>query len=116
MGATDTNADDVGERLAGETAPRAAANFFDETAHFVQHRIDAGHDVLAVDVYGAVGAVAQGDVQHRSLFRRVQLLPAKHRLDRFGHLRLAGKAKKKRHRFIGDAIFGVVKQEVSELQ
>ena len=65
--------------LAGVAAPGAARGPRSaKRAHAVEHRVDLGHDVLAVDQDRPVGAVAQGDVQHGAVLGGVDLLAGEH--------------------------------------
>ena len=47
--AADADVDDVADALAGVPLPSAAADAVGEVGHLVEHGVDLGHDVLAVD-------------------------------------------------------------------
>ena len=47
--AADADIDDVADRLAGVALPRAAADLIGEGGHFIEHGMDLGHDVFAID-------------------------------------------------------------------
>ena len=49
VGAADADVDDVADAFAGVALPRAAADAVREVGHLVEHGVDLGHDVLAVD-------------------------------------------------------------------
>ena len=49
VGAADADVDDVADALAGVALPLAAAHALGERRHLVEHGVDLGHDVLAVD-------------------------------------------------------------------
>ena len=81
VGAADADVDDVADALAGVALPRAAADAVGEVGHPVEHRVDVGHDVLAVDDDRRASRRAQRDVQHGAVLGDVDLLAAEHRVD-----------------------------------
>ena len=62
---------DAGEALAAPAVEGLAEQV-------VEHRVDLGHHVLAVDVYRIVGTIAQGHVQHRAVLGVVYFFTVKH--------------------------------------
>ena len=49
IGAADADVDHVADALAGVALPGAAAHAIGEVRHLVEHGMDLGHDILAVD-------------------------------------------------------------------
>ena len=49
VGAADADVDDIANALAGVALPLAAAHAVGESRHLVEHGVDLGHHVLAVD-------------------------------------------------------------------
>ena len=65
-------------RLAGVALPLAAADSVGEGRHLVEHGMDGGDDVFAVDDDRLALGRAQGDVQDGALLGDVDLLAAEH--------------------------------------
>ena len=59
----------------------AAADLLGEVGHLVEHGVDLGHDVLAVDDDRLPLRGAQGDVQHGAVLGDVDLVAAEHGVD-----------------------------------
>ncbi|MCY1504752.1 hypothetical protein D9M68_389340 [compost metagenome] len=78
VGAADADVDDIGDLLAGGAFQRARADAVGKGAHGVEHAVDVGHHVLAVDEDRAVAAVAQRRVQHGTLLGDVDDVAAEH--------------------------------------
>ena len=81
IGAADPDIDDVANALAGVTLPGPAAHAITELAHPVEHRMDFGHDVFAVDEDGRALRGAQRDMQHGAVFRDIDSFAAEHGID-----------------------------------
>ena len=79
-----------------------------EGRHLVQHGMDLGHDILAVDDDGGAARRAQGDVKHRALLGDVDLLAAEHGVDALAQARLLGELEQQRQGLVGDAVLGIV--------
>ena len=79
--AADADIDHVANPFAGVTLPRPAANAAREPGHLIEHRVDFGDDILAVHKDGCVARRAQRHVQHRPVFREIDLLAPEHGLD-----------------------------------
>jgi hypothetical protein len=116
VGAADADVDDVADLLAGMPAMPAAAHRIGETAHQPQYALYIGHDILAVHVNGMAGAVAQRGMQGGAPLGEIDLLAAEHAPDRGGQPGLYGQGHQQLDGFIGDAVLGVIEQQVAELQ
>ena len=88
--AADADVDDVADALAGVALPVAAAHSVGEVGHLVEHRVNLGHDVLAVDYDRRAARRAQRDVQHGAVFGDVDLVAAEHRVDALAQPALLG--------------------------
>ena len=86
-----------------------------EVRHLIEHGVDLGHDVLAVDNDGRPSGRAQGHVQHRPLLRDVDLVPAKHGVDARLQRRFLGQLHEQLQGFVGDAVLRVVQKESHRL-
>ena len=95
--------------------PVSAADAVGEGGHLVEHRVDAGNDILAIDKDGFSFGRAQGDVQHGALLGDVDLVPAKHGVDALPQAGLLGKLEQKLAGFLGDAVLGVVEEKAGRL-
>ena len=92
VGAADPDVDHVADRLAGMPAPLARAHPLGEGAHPVEHLVDLGDDVDAVDDQRALARHPQGDVEDRAVLGDVDPLAAEHRLASLGEAALARRA------------------------
>ena len=81
VGAADADIDDVADAFAAVAFPLAASDALSEVGHLVEHGVDLRHDVHAIDDYGRAFWGAKGDMQDGAIFRRVDFLAPKHRLD-----------------------------------
>ena len=92
------------------TFPLATAHAVGEVGHLVEHGVNFGHNVLAVDHDGSVSGRAQSRVQYRAFFRDVDLLAAEHRIDALAQAGFFGKLKQELQGFVGDAVLGIVEK------
>src|SRR5262245_30144836 len=81
VGTPDTDVDDVANTLAGVALPCTAADLIGEVSHLVEHGVDLGHDVFAVDDDGGPSRRAQGHMQDGAALRTVDLLTPEHSVD-----------------------------------
>ena len=81
---------------------------FGEVRHPVEHRMNLGHDVLAVDQDRRAARRAQRHVEHGSLLRDVDLLAAEHGVDAGAQAALFREADEQRQRLISDPVLRVV--------
>ncbi len=92
----DTDVDHIPDGFAAEAFPRATAHPFAEDAHLSKNRIDRRHDVFAVDLNSTTGAVAQRNVQYRTIFTDVDLLAGEHAFGPRRHVTLACQVQQQR--------------------
>jgi hypothetical protein len=79
----DADIDDVTNALSAVAFPFSAADAIGKIRHLIEHRMHFRHYVLAVNHNGCSFRRAQRDVQYRAVFRNVDLLTPKHRIDSF---------------------------------
>ncbi len=82
-----------------------------EIGHAVEHRMDLGHNVLAIDQDRLPSRRAQRDVQDGPLFGNVDLLAGEHRIDPRAEPGLLGQFQQQSQRFVGNAVLRVVEVE-----
>ena len=116
VGAADTDVDDVADAFAGMPLPGAAAHAVGEIGHRVEHGVDVGHHVLAVDDDGRAAWGAQGDMQDGPVFRHVDLVSPEHRLDALPQAGLLGEPAEQGQGLVGDAILRVVGMDARRLR
>ena len=116
VGAADADVDDVADALAGVALPLAAADAVGEVGHLVEHGVDLRHDVLAVHHDRGVSRRAQRHVQHRAVFRDVDLLAAEHGVDPLAQAGLLRQLQQEPQRLVGDAVLRVVEVEAGGLR
>ena len=113
--AADADVDDIGDGFAGITFPRAGADVVAECLHLLEHAVDIGHDILAVNHDRAVRSVAQGNMKHGPAFGDVDLLAGEHLVDPGLEVARRRQGDQQRHGLIGDAVLGVIEKDVVEL-
>jgi hypothetical protein len=108
VGATDPDINDGAHALAGVPAPAAISDLVGERGHPIEHLVHVRHDVVAIDDDRLASRRAKRDVEHRPLFRRVDLLAVEHRLDPRAQPACGGQTHEETHGFVGDAVFRVI--------
>ena len=96
--------------------PGATAHLLAKVAHFGQHPVDIGHHIHPVNQDRAIAAVAQGDVEDGAIFGVVDLLAIECRLNRPSQIGLVRQRQEQRHCLRRDPIFGIVKEDVIEVE
>jgi hypothetical protein len=96
--------------------PLPAADAVGEVGHLGQHGVNVRHNVLPVDNNGRALWRPQRDVQHGTIFRDVDLLAAKHRVDPGAQPGLLGKLDEQLERLRIDAVFRVVEVDAGGLR
>jgi hypothetical protein len=96
--------------------PLAAADAVGECGHLVEHGMNSRHDVLAVDDDGRASRRPQRHVQHRSIFRDVDFLASKHRVDPGPQPALFCELDEQPERLVVDAIFRIVQEDAGGLR
>ena len=115
VGTADADVDHVADALAGVALPRAAADPVGEVCHLVQHGVDLGHHVLAVNDDGRRTRRAQRHVQDCAVFRDVDLVAAEHRVYALAQAAFVGQLQQQPEGFVGDAILRVVEKDARGL-
>ena len=77
-GAPDADVDHVGDPLAGGTNPGTRANLVAEGSHGIEHRVNVGCDVMAVDHERRPLREPKGSVDHPAILRGVDPLTGEH--------------------------------------
>jgi len=78
IGAANADIHDVADPLAGMAFPYAVADLGGEVGHPVEHGVDRGHDILAVNQNRCSSRGPQRHVQDGPLFRDIDLLSPEH--------------------------------------
>ena len=86
----------------------AGADTTSEIRHFVQNLVHARHHVLAVDHDFLPARRAQRNVEHSTIFRGVDLLPAEHRVDAAPQSALRGEGDEQFERASGHPVLRIV--------
>ena len=110
IGAADTDVDDVGNRFTGVAFPAAGDNGFGEGFHLLKHGVHFRHHVFAINQNRSIAAVTQRNVQHRAVFRAVNLLAGEHGFNGVCQEGLFGQVLQFCQRLFGDAVFGKIHQ------
>ena len=116
IGTADADVDDVADPLAGVPVPGAAAHAIREVRHPVEHGMNLGHDVLAVDQDRRAARRAQRHVEHGSFLRDVDLLAAEHGVDAGAQAAVLREADEQRHRLVGDPVLRIIEIDARGLQ
>ena len=110
IGAPDADVDDVANALAGVAFPLATADAIAEGRHLVQHGVDAGNHILAVNLDDFAFGGAESHVQNRALLRDVDLLAAKHGVDPLAQAGFFGQLQQQFQCLVGDAVLGIIEK------
>ena len=86
-----------------------------EVRHLVEHGVDLGHHVLAVDDDRGAARRAQGHVQDGAVFRDVDLVTPEHGVDARAQAGLLRQLQEELEGFVGDAILRVIQVEAHGL-
>ena len=113
--AANADIDHVANALAGMPLPLAAADAIGKCGHPVEHGMDLGHHVLAVDKNLRPLRRAQRHVQHRPPFGEVDLVAAKHGIDPRLQTRLLRQFDQQLDGLVGNAILRVVEEQAHGL-
>ena len=115
VGAPDADVDHVTNALAGVSLPFATSQAVGKIRHPVEHGMHLGHHVFTIDHDRFVSRRPQGNVQDCALFGDVDFLPVEHGIDACPQARLFRQLQKETHRFIGDAVLGVIQVKTNGL-
>ena len=107
----DADVDDIPNAFTGVSFPLPILNAVGEIGHPIEHGVDLGYHVLAVDHDRCVPGCAQGDVQDCSLLRDVDLVASEHRIDPRSQARFLCQFDEKADGVGRDAILGVIQEE-----
>ncbi len=111
VGAADADVDHVADGLPGEAGPGPAAHAGGEVGHAVEHRVHAGHHVLAVHQDARPPGRAQRHVEHRALLGHVDLLAREHGVDARPQAGRLGQREQEPQGLVGDPVLRVVEVE-----
>ncbi|MNK91257.1 hypothetical protein D3C87_1113470 [compost metagenome] len=111
--ATDADVHHVGDRLLGVTAPQTIVDTADEVGDLVQHLVHFGHHVDAVDRQLVANRAAQGRVQGRTAFGRVDDFAVEQRLDRALEVDFVGQAHQQIAGLGVDQVFRIVEKQAA---
>ena len=115
IGAADADIDDVAHALAGVAHPAAVADALGKVRHPGEHRLNLGHDVLAIHDDGGSRRRAKGHMQGRPVFGLVDLLAPEHGIDAGAQARLLREAGQQIERFAGDTVLRVIQEDARGL-
>ena len=94
--------------LPGVPFPGPAAHAIREVGHPVQHGMNLGHDVLAVNEDRGAARCTQRYVQYGSVLRDVDLLAPEHVVDAGAQTALLGETDEQWQRLISDPVLRIV--------
>jgi hypothetical protein len=116
IGAANADIDDVADALSGVSLPLAAADAVGKVGHLVEHGVNLGYDVLAVDDDGRASRCTQRDMQDRTIFGNVDFLAPEHRVDSLAQPGLLGELDEQAYRLVVDAILRVIQEDAGGLR
>ena len=116
VGTADTDVHNVLDGLAGVALPLAGTHELGEFFHVLEHGANFGHHVLAVDADRIVALVAECSVEHGALFGGVNLFASEILGTHFFEVCRLQEVLELGHRFVGDDVLGVVKEESAGFQ
>lgn len=108
---TDANVDHALDGFAGVTLPAAAANSVGELLNVVKHALHLVNARL-IDLEGlGCNGVSQGDVQHGSVFRGIDMLTTEHGIARAFNVGLACEAEEGGEHLRRHQVLGVIQEK-----
>lgn len=110
-GTADADVHHVGDRLFGVATPQAVMDAPDQLGDLVQYLVHLRHHVDAVDRQLVAHRAAQGGVQGRTAFGRVDQLTGEQRLDRVLQAGFVGQAHQQVAGFGGDQVLRVIEKK-----
>ena len=116
VGSAYADIDDIADAFATVAFPLAAADAIGEVGHLVEHRVNLRHNVLAVDQDVSTSWRTQRHMQYGAMFRDVDLLTAKHRIDPGAQSGVLGKLDEQLDRLVVDAMFRVIEVDARHLR
>ena len=116
VGAADADIDNVADAFAAVAFPFAASDAVGKIGHLVEHSVDLRHDVLAIDDNGRVFRRTERHMQDGAIFRHVDFLASKHRVDPSAQPGLFGELDEQLERLVVDAIFRVIQVDAGGLR
>mmetsp|Transcript_40401 Transcript_40401/g.72796 ORF Transcript_40401/g.72796 Transcript_40401/m.72796 type:complete len:592 (+) Transcript_40401:163-1938(+) len=116
VGPSDANVHDRVDGLAGVALPGSIADVFGERLDLGEDGVYLRHDILAVDVDGGVGLVAEGHVEDGAVFGVVDFDARVHFLGLAHDVRFRSELVEEVHGLFRDAVLRVVDEEVLEFE
>ena len=116
VGPADADVDDRLDPLARHAGPLARPHAVGEGVHPVEHLVDVGHDVLAVDAQRRVGRQPERRVEHRAVLGDVDVLARQHGVAPPGHVDLVGEREQRRLHVTVEEVLRQVHVEVGGRQ
>ena len=116
VGTADTDVHHVLDGLAGVALPLAGTHQLGKFFHVLEHGANFGHHVLAIDANRIVTLVAECSVEHGALFGGVNLFASEILGTHFFEVCRLQEVLELGHRFVGDDVLGVVKEESAGFQ
>lgn len=111
VGSTDTNVDNVSNLFASVTSVLSRSNGFRKLLHVVQDFLDL-ISTLLLNLVLVIENVSEGNVQHSSVLRGVDVLSRKHGIPEFGYLGLPSEVEQGRPDLRGDQVLTVIEQDL----
>src|SRR5580765_2452802 len=111
VGPADPNVDYVAEGFPGMAFPFATADAIGKSGHFVQDIVHVGYHIPAVYDDDGVAWGSQDDVEDSAMFCDVDFLAVEHGVHALAQTRFCGQANEQLQRLVGDAVFGVIKEQ-----
>lgn len=82
----------------------------------IQNSIDIRHHILTVHQDGFIGTISQSNVQHGTIFSKVDFVPFEHCITTSLDIPWFGKVNEKVKDFLIDTVFRIVNQDLAILR
>ena len=103
---------DVGNRFALVAFPRSGADLLGKVLHMLSGGLHLRHQVFTLDDQGLIGWATESDMKDSTIFSKIDFIATKHSISEFFNLGLFEKLAEEFESFLGDAVFGVVDEEI----
>ncbi len=112
---SDANVDNIFNTLASMSLPVTATNLVAKSTHSFQDSMNLRHHILAINHDFLAFRSTKSDMKDSTIFRNINLIAMKHRINAIAKTRLLSQLAKQRQGLFVDAIFGVIEKNSSGL-
>lgn len=111
VGTTNTDVDNIRNRLASVALPGARPDGLRKLLHVSKYLAHLGHDILAIVIDGLAAQVTQGNVENGTVLGKVDAVTAKHLVAHGLNVGILGEFKQKLEGLVANAVLGEIQKD-----